>query len=337
MLPAPLSRAVATVISVVWNRAARRPRLPLRLVLTAVVAALLSGIAALGVGLLAGGGSGGPLPGIDSGPVLQVAGAVLAAVGVTAVVAIAGVAIDRRRLADFGLHLDRDWWLDCAFGAALGLALITGVFLVGVGAAWFRVTGLVVTAAGASAVGLAVGYLVLFAAVSVAEELAVRGYLLTNLAEGLRVGPVGGSVALGGAVLATSALFGLLHAGNPSATAASTATIGLAGLFLAAGYALTGELAIPLGLHFTWNYAQGVLFGFPVSGLRLGVAVVETRETGPDLVTGGPFGPEAGLLGVAAILVGTAAIALWVRWRTGAPGPAAAVWTPDLRWRSPEE
>ncbi len=193
MLPAPLSRAVATVISVVWNRAARRPRLPLRLVLTAVVAALLSGIAALGVGLIAGGGSGGPLPGIDSGPVLQVAGAVLAAVGVTAVVAIAGVAIDRRRLADFGLHLDRDWWLDCAFGAALGLALITGVFLVGVGAAWFRVTGLVVTAAGASAVGLAAGYLVLFAAVSVAEELAVRGYLLTNLAEGLRVGPVGGS------------------------------------------------------------------------------------------------------------------------------------------------
>jgi membrane protease YdiL (CAAX protease family) len=337
VLPAPLRRAVAAAVTVVWNRAARRPRLPLRLVLTAVVAALLSGVAALGVGLLAGGGSGGPLPRTDSGTTLQVANAVVTAVGVTAVVVVAGVAIDRRRLADFGFHLDRNWWLDCAFGAALGLALMAGIFLVGVGAAWFRVTGFAVTTAGASAVGLAVAYLVLFAAVSVAEELAVRGYLMTNLAEGLRVGPVGGRVALGGAVLATSALFGLLHAGNPSATAASTATIGLAGVFLAAGYALTGELAIPLGLHFTWNYAQGVLFGFPVSGLGLGVAVVETRETGPDLVTGGPFGPEAGLLGVAAVLVGTAAIALWVRWRTGAPGPAAAVWTPDLRWRSPEE
>jgi hypothetical protein len=100
---------------------------------------------------------------------------------------------------------------------------------------------------------------------------------------------------------------------------------------LAAGYALTGELAIPLGLHFSWNYAQGALFGFPVSGVRVGLAVVRTRETGPDLLTGGAFGPEAGLLGVAAVLLGIGCVALWVQARTGDIRLDPAVWTPELR------
>ncbi|PSP98696.1 hypothetical protein BRC89_07525 [Halobacteriales archaeon QS_4_70_19] len=182
---------------------------------------------------------------------------------------------------------------------------------------------------------LVAAYLLLFVAVSVAEELVARGYLLTNLAEGLQVGPVTGRVALVAAVLLTSGLFGLLHAGNPSATLVSTATIALAGVFLATDYVFTGDLAVPLGLHFSWNYAQGVLFDFPVSGIRVGVAVVRTRETGPDLVTGGAFGLEAGLLGVVATLLGIAATALWVRGRTGRLAPTPSVRTPDLRWREP--
>jgi membrane protease YdiL (CAAX protease family) len=324
-----LGRVRARAVSVVWNRAERRPRLPVRLVLTAVVAAVLAGLLAVGLRLLAAVGS---LPSFEAdSPVLRAVGSLVAAVLVVAVVAVAGIAVDRRRLADFGFHLDRDWWVDCAFGAALGVALMGGILLVGVAAGWFRVTGYAVTTGGPFAV-LVVAYLVLFVAVSVSEELAVRGYLLTNLAEGLRVGPLTGRVALGLGVLLTSGLFGLLHAGNPNATLASTATIGLAGVLLAAGYALTGELAIPLGLHFSWNFAQGVLFGFPVSGLRLGVAVIETREAGPDLVTGGRFGPEAGLLGIAAILVGIATIAWWVRARTDRLRLDPAVWTPELRW-----
>lgn len=320
-------------MSVVWNRAERRPRLPVRLALTAVAAAVLAGLVAGGLRLLAAAGS---LPSFGAdGPTPRAVGSLAAAALVAVVTAVAGTTIDRRRLADFGFHVDREWWADCAFGTVLGLGLMCGLLLVGIAAGWFRVTGYAVATAGPFA-GLVVAYLVLFVAVSVSEELAVRGYLLTNLAEGLRVGPVTGRVALGLGVLLTSGLFGLLHAGNPNATVTSTVTIGLAGVFLAAGYALTGELAIPLGLHFSWNFAQGVLFGFPVSGLRLGVAVVETRETGPDLVTGGRFGPEAGLLGIAAILVGLVIIAWWVRARTDGLRLDPAVWTPDLRWRDGE-
>jgi membrane protease YdiL (CAAX protease family) len=336
-LPPPLDWLLDRVAWLGWSRAERRLRLPFRLGLALVLAVLVSRVVAVGIGFLTddyrGGVLAGAFPGADLGTVFRVVSSLSAALGIAVIVAVAGVVLDRRRLPDFGFHVDRAWWADCAFGTALGIALMAAIFLAGVAAGWFRVVGTAFAEPGFSFLGLVAGYLVVFAAVSFTEELLVRGYLLTNLAEGFRVGPVTGRIALGIAVLLTSGLFGWLHAGNPNATLVSTATIALAGVFLAAGYALTGELAIPLGLHFSWNYAQGVLFGFPVSGLRVGVAVVRTRETGPDLVTGGRFGPEAGLLGVAAILLGTAAIALWARARTGQLELAPEVWTPDLRWR----
>jgi membrane protease YdiL (CAAX protease family) len=336
-LPAPLAWLLDRVAWLGWNRTERRLRLPFRLGLALVLAVLLSRVVAAGIGLLTdnyrGGVLAGAFPGADLGTVFRVVSSLSAVLGVALVVAVAGVVLDRRRLPDFGFHVDRSWWADCAFGTALGVALMAAIFLVGVAAGWFRVVGTAFAEPGFSFLGLVAGYLVVFAAVSLTEELMVRGYLLTNLAEGLRLGPVTGRAALALAVLLTSGLFGWLHAGNPNATLISTVTIALAGVFLAAGYALTGELALPLGLHFSWNYAQGVLFGFPVSGLRVGVAIIRTRETGPDLVTGGRFGPEAGLLGVIAILLGIGAIVGWVRLRTGRLGLAPAVWTPDLRWR----
>jgi len=164
--------------------------------------------------------------------------------------------------------------------------------------------------------------LVLFVLCSRAAGVGIR-LLTDDYRGGALAGALPGS-DLGTVLRVASALFAL---------AAVALAIAIAGVFLAPGYVLSGELAIPLGLHLSWNYAQGVLFGFPVSGVGLGVAVVRTRETGPDLVTGGRFGPEAGLLGVVAILVGIAAIAWWVRARTGRLGLAPGVWTPDLRWR----
>ncbi|WP_254832495.1 CPBP family intramembrane glutamic endopeptidase [Haloglomus salinum] len=336
-LPEPLGWLLDRVVWLGWNRAERRPRLPIRLALAVVLLALL-GRGAVAVGRFLTDGAGGTalasaLPGSEVGPLVRVAAALVSVATVALAVGIAAVGLDRRRLSDLGFHVDREWWIDCAFGSALGVALMAGIVLVGVAAGWFRVTDTLYASPGASFLVLGATLLVTFAGVSITEELAVRGYLLTNLAEGLRIGPVTGRTALAVAVLLTSGLFGLLHAANPNATLASTATIAFAGVFLAAGYVLSGELDIPLGLHFSWNYAQGVLFGFPVSGVRVGVALVRTRETGPDLVTGGRFGPEAGLLGVAAILLGIVAIAGWVRARTGRLGLAPEVWTPDLRWR----
>lgn len=94
----------------------------------------------------------------------------------------------------------------------------------------------------------------------------------------------------------------------------------LAGIFLGLGYVLTGELAISIGLHITWNFFQGPVFGFPVSGGASAASFIGIQQLGPDWVTGGAFGPEAGAIGLAAMLLGSLLIVLWVKRIHGAAG-----------------
>lgn len=319
---------VGSLTALLWNRTERRPRAFWRM----VVGVVFVGLVAIAIGALLGilgvtallvnflGSTAGELAG-------GLLGSLVGGAAIVVGVAITGRYVDRRYLTDFGFHFDRSWWLDLGFGLGLGVGLMTLVFAVGVAADWFRVTGVLVGDSLLSGVGiLALSFLM----VGVYEELFARGYLLTNIAEGL-VDYVGerGSVAV--AVLVSSATFGLLHASNPDASIVSILTITLAGVMLALGYVLTNDLAIPIGLHITWNLFQGGVYGFPVSGLGIRASLVSTRERGPDIVTGGSFGPEAGLLGVGAILLGCLAIVAWVRWRHGAVGVHPGVTAPELR------
>lgn len=232
---------------------------------------------------------------------------------------IGGRFLDRRSLRDFGLWLGRGWWLDLGFGLALGAALMTAIFLVELGLGWVVVTGSFET--GGSPFWIAIlGPIVLFVSVGVYEELLFRGYQIKNLSEGL-----GGLIGARGAILAawllTSVMFSLVHIPNPNSTLVSTTNIALAGLMLGAGYVLSGSLAIPIGLHITWNFFQAGVFGFPVSGLdSIRTSFISIEQGGPKTWTGGAFGPEAGLLTVFATLLGIALISLWVRLRGGKSG-----------------
>ncbi|MCA1740534.1 MAG: CPBP family intramembrane metalloprotease, partial [Actinobacteria bacterium] len=139
-----------------------------------------------------------------------------------------------------------------------------------------------------------------------------------NMAEGLNFPSLGSKRAVLLAWVLSSAIFGLLHLANPNASLSSTVNITFAGLLLGAGYVLTGRLAIPIGLHIAWNFFQGNVFGFPVSGIGpIGATFISIEQGGPTLFTGGAFGPEAGLLDPAASLVGSLLIWLWVRARSG--------------------
>lgn len=126
----------------------------------------------------------------------------------------------------------------------------------------------------------------LFAAGVIFEELIYRGAIFRVMEESL-----GTTIAL-----ALSALiFGLSHLTNHAATLASALSIAVTGgIAFALAYAVTRSLWLPIGLHFGWNFTQGAMFGAAVSGYPLHGAFRFTLS-GPTLVTGGAFGPEASI------------------------------------------
>ena len=210
-------------------------------------------------------------------------------------VGLAGRWLDQRPLADFGLHvLTRPWWLQLVAGLSLGALLMSGIFLFEYLLGYVEVVevGYVVEpdVPLAAAILIPIG---LYLSIAVSEEVLFRGYYLRNLAEGMAGGlslPARAVVA----ALISSALFGLTHAGNPAATWISTVYLCLFGLMFALGYLLTGELALPIGLHWSWNLFQGNVFGFPVSGKPVdGGGILRITQTGPDWLTG-EFRPDAG-------------------------------------------
>jgi len=94
--------------------------------------------------------------------------------------------------------------------------------------------------------------------------------------------------------------FGLIHAANDHATALSVTSNALGGLVYALAFAMTGRIWMPIGLHAAWNFVQGTLLGFPVSGATdWSGGLLRQVEVGSDLITGGAFGPEGGLVGIA--------------------------------------
>jgi membrane protease YdiL (CAAX protease family) len=229
---------------------------------------------------------------------------------------LVGKWLDRRPLAGFGLHFNARWWADLGFGLALGILLMVGVFLVELAAGWVTVVGTFQSARWPFSLVILM-QLVQFIGVGIEEEMLSRGYHLRNLAEGLNLPFVKPKAALVLGYVASSAVFGLLHAGNPNASVGSTINLVIAGLFLGLGYVLTGELAIPIGLHITWNFFQGNVFGFPVSGGASSTSFIAIQQGGPDLWTGGAFGPEAGLVGLLAIAVGCLLTVAWVHRQYG--------------------
>jgi uncharacterized protein len=137
---------------------------------------------------------------------------------------------------------------------------------------------------------------------ALAEEVIFRGYPFQRLIDG--VGPVL-------ATLIASGVFALRHLGNPDSSLASTLVTVLAGWLLATAYLRTRALWLPWGLHFAWNASMGILFGLPISGLRIFSPVISTNPHGPLWLTGDGYGPEGSAV-AAVVLLGSLGILLWV-------------------------
>jgi membrane protease YdiL (CAAX protease family) len=125
------------------------------------------------------------------------------------------------------------------------------------------------------------------------EELVFRGYPFQKLVESL--GPPG-------AVAVSSVFFGLAHLGNSHHTWISTLNTMLVGIPLSIAYLRTRSLWMPVGMHFTWNYVQGFVFGLPVSGYTFSPSLLKVQVHGAAWLTGSEYGPEGGLLSTIAIV-----------------------------------
>lgn len=203
--------------------------------------------------------------------------------------------LDHRSFRSLGFAIDRYVLSDLLVGMAIPGLLMGGIYVFQGAVGWIQFEGWAWQSASAGVVlrGLGV-YLFVFVLTGFEEELISRGYQLQNLAEG---------VGIARAVLLSSLLFAALHLANPGANATAFLGILAAGYFLAYGYLRTRRLWLPIGLHIGWNFFEGVVFGFPVSGLNV-FRLIEHRVTGPPLITGGPFGPEAGLIILPALAFG---------------------------------
>tara|TARA_R110002124_G_scaffold111545_2_gene265437 strand:- start:175 stop:1098 length:924 start_codon:yes stop_codon:yes gene_type:complete len=216
--------------------------------------------------------------------------------------AVAYVAVrgfDNRKLSDIGLGISRVWWKEFFIGIIIAFTAQTLIFGIEFTFSWIEISGYGWERASSDLwIWAAFTYFLTMLSVGFYEELLFRGYIVRNLSEGFiikKITPVQSTFL---AVFLTSVFFGVAHAGNPNATLISTFNIVLAGLMLAIPYVLTGRLALSIGLHFSWNWVMGGLYGLPVSGLSNRQSIIQTSEIGPDIWTGGRFGPEAGLLGI---------------------------------------
>lgn len=195
-------------------------------------------------------------------------------------------------LLDLGLRRQPGWLTDTLVGLALGPIMFLAILLVLLAAGWAEVEAGTI---GAS--GLLTAF-VTYVLVAFAEEVFARGWVLQVLERGR------GTMV---AVIGSSAIFALLHAFNPGFGLTALLGLFLAGVLFAQAYVVTRQLWLPIALHLTWNFSEGPLFGFPVSGLPA-EGLMTIRPTGPEVVTGGAFGPEAGLIVLVGIGLASAAL-----------------------------
>jgi membrane protease YdiL (CAAX protease family) len=214
---------------------------------------------------------------------------------------VAGIAASAIMLRSIDVRPWGDVGMDAAAARPRPLAegALLGGGTIGLACAALLATGLlrIVPAAPGPSLAAAVPITVLLLVAALGEELAMRGYLLTAL---------GDAFGARWAVLVTSALFGVLHLGNPGATVESLLIVMLAGIFLGAIRLAFRSVYAAAAAHVAWNWMLAVPFHAAVSGIALDAPDYRTVDAGPDWLTGGPWGPEGGAAAAAAMLIGLA-------------------------------
>lgn len=205
--------------------------------------------------------------------------------------------IEGRPFSDLGLTL-RGHVKEWAYGLLLALLL----YAVGFGAS-LSLGAVQVVSVQFHPVDLLIGWC-FFLLVASAEEILVRGYLLGHL---LRAG-----MNPYWALLLSSLVFAAAHLFNPGISFLPLLNLVLAGVMLGAAYLYTCNLWFPISLHLFWNWIQGPLLGYEVSGNTFGTSLLTLNEVESGLISGGVFGFEGSIL-CTVLLIASSAVLLIVK------------------------
>ena len=194
--------------------------------------------------------------------------------------------IEKRSLSSIGFNKN-NWLKKYSLGFLIGLAMMSIIVLILFPFGYITVEKNPIQPVGISAIASVLVILLGWIIQGATEEIVTRGWLLNVLSTKYNIG-VG--------LLISSTLFGLMHLTNPNVNYIAVINIILVGLFYGLYVIKTNDLWAVCGMHSAWNFAQGNIFGFKVSGLDVSVgSLIDLNLVGSDFVTGGIFGPEAGI------------------------------------------
>jgi membrane protease YdiL (CAAX protease family) len=218
--------------------------------------------------------------------------------------------IDKKTFISLGLRLDSLAIKDFFVGLVISGLMIGTIFVVFLISGFLEIREISWNSNGIYSVfeillwffgiGLAVGW---------SEELAFRGYLLQNMKDGM---------GMFWAVLLSCILYGLIHMSNPNSTLISGVIIAVFGFLRIFGWLRTGQLWLSMGMHAGWDFFQGPILGFTVSGMNT-ESLIKHTASGPGWITGGSFGPEAGIAVLPVIIFGLIFMYLWTAKRKNIP------------------
>ena len=203
--------------------------------------------------------------------------------------------IIKQPLKNMGLKSLKKHGKELVHGIGLGALSITLVFIFIVATGNAKVTSWTPLFSGDTFL-----YLILYIFVGFAEEILGRGYIISVMRQTRNI-PLMVSVS--------AVVFSLMHIFNSSFSIIPFINIVLIGVVFSLMYIWSGNLWMCIGYHIAWNYFQGNVFGFSVSGMQ-GKGIITTIYSENNIINGGGFGPEGGLAVTAIIIAGL----LFVRW-----------------------
>ena len=217
---------------------------------------------------------------------------------------------DKKSVVSLGLRFNRFTIWDLLIGFFLSGLMVGIIFITLMAAGMLEIQS--ISWSGTSlppVLGLFIWFLGIGAAVGLTEEMAFRGYLLQNLQEG---------IGMTWAIIISCILYGVVHMSNPNSSLLSGTLIAVIGFLRIFGWLRTGQLWLSMGMHAGWNFFQGPIFGFKVSGLKI-ESLIKHSLSGPKWLTGGVFGPEAGIIVLPVIILGLLVMYLWTINRENIP------------------